>query len=87
MGCLVCVGAYYPDFTVYMGMANKPGLSTTHCHTIVHSLKLAAISKEMPTLKVHLVACRFGSLAPGCCLSTLLQSEREKCVRHVKNFS
>ena len=60
-----------------MGVTNKPGLSNTHGHTIVRSLELTAVSKTMPLKKVP---GGFSSLAPGCCPSTLLQSEREKCV-------
>ena len=54
------------------------GLSNMHCHCC--PLKLAAVSKVVPTLKVGRVPCGFGSLVSGWIPSTLLQSDHENCV-------
>ena len=58
-------------------------------HTVFRARTLASVSKAMPTLNVYTslesVPCRFGSIAPGCCLLTLLHVETVVYVRVEKS--
>ena len=68
------------ELHLYITVAYKQGTRSFHFRYIYCPLKLTAVSKALPTLKlsfVESVLCGSDSLAMGCCTLILLQSEHE----------
>ena len=82
---IICMRMQQTQYTT--GVAYKPGLSNTHGHTISSARARSFLQSNayFGGISLEWVSCGFGSLAPGCCPSMLLQSECENCVSH-KNF-